>query len=264
MGGKQRQGNEDSVDVLGVDIYGLIEQYKKTHSQEEINRLMELEPRLKESVNTLREFAGFFDVDFKLGIKGESQNQLSYLNAAEAMFSDYEVIYYINLETEDYVEYSTPNDYATLKLENSGSDFFTDLEQNIKRVVYEKDQERVTNALSKEVLLPQLENSQVFSVTYRLMIKGRPVYYCSKAIRPQPGNYMIIGICRVDSQSQYEMHLQNAQYDNINFSNIASALSSDFDRIYYVNMENDSYVRYATREKDRMIRIASAGASFFT
>lgn len=189
--------------------------------------------------------------------KKKEDGQLSYASAARALFSDYEVIYYVNVRNGKYVKYSTSGNLDQLKLEQRGMDFFPDLYRNIKEVVYEKDQERLIKALTKETLLSKLEDGQVFSVKYHLLIDGLPIQYQSRVVWPEQGEHIIIGICSTDGISREE----TIEEDH-DFFNIAKAMSNEYEHIYYIDIEEESYVHYMTDES-KAFKISSEGVSFF-
>ncbi|MBR1743220.1 MAG: hypothetical protein IJ733_15390, partial [Lachnospiraceae bacterium] len=257
---KDEKNDREYAHVLGeklLELQGLIGKYKETHcAREELDRIEKIESSLAASLETLYDLAGLLEVPVTLENVRKSDQLLSYSGAANALFSDYEVIYYVDVETGHYVEYSTPGNYEQLKLEKRGTDFFSDLYRNIKKVVYEKDQAYVTNALAKESLFQRLTDGQVFSVRYRLMIDGEPMYYQSRVVYPESGQHMIIGICSVDRLTDRDPEA------DLDFSNIARALTNDYDRIYFVNMEDESYIRYTT-DKGSELKASSSGSSFF-
>ena len=254
------RGKKESREMLAEkvsELYLQLEQYKEMHhSKRELKEIEKLESSLEPSLDTLYKLSELLGMSVSVDNVPEKE-ELSYSGAAKALFSDYEVIYYVNVRSGHYVEYSTPGNLAQLKLETSGTDFFHDLYRNIKEVVYEKDQDRVTKALTKETLLPKLENGQVFSVKYRLVIDGTPMRYQSRVVWPEHGNHIIIGICSANQVSSEE-----SVEEDWDFSNIAKAMSSDYDHIYYIDMEDDSYVHYMT-DKSRDLRVSSEGVSFF-
>ena len=54
--------------------------------------------------------------------------------------------------------------------------------------------------MEKDALLTQLAGPNPFSITYRLMIEGEPVYYNLKVVRANTtdGHHIVIGVSNVD------------------------------------------------------------------
>ena len=48
----------------------------------------------------------------------------------------YEVIYYVNTVTNEYIEYSTSEKYSRLNVGARGKDFFSETQANMKRDIY--------------------------------------------------------------------------------------------------------------------------------
>ena len=142
------------------------------------------------------------------------EQNLTYSRIAQALSKDYYSIYYVDIETDEFIEYSSHSDYEELQVEQSGVNFFEDCRRNIMRLVYKEDLDKALTVWDKERLLPELENGNVFSTTYRLMFDGVPVYINCKVIRmddDKGDKHIVIGVSNVDAQMQREKELAIAQ-----------------------------------------------------
>ena len=72
---------------------------------------------------------------------------------SRALTKKYFTIYYVNLINNHYVGYSSNDDYKSLKIEESGNDFFKSTIENAEKVVFKDDIERIQKALKKENLI---------------------------------------------------------------------------------------------------------------
>ena len=81
---------------------------------------------------------------------------LTYSRIAGALASRYEVIYYININSNKYTTYSSSDVYAQLGTTKQGADFFADSAEDIKKFIYKDDIEYVLNGLDKKNLLANL------------------------------------------------------------------------------------------------------------
>ena len=79
--------------------------------------------------------------------------EMAFGRVAHALSSDFESIYYVDSESDHYVEFSSSGKYEDLMIEQSGADFFADTAKNIPRVVYEADREKVSHAMKKQTML---------------------------------------------------------------------------------------------------------------
>lgn len=131
---------------------------------------------------------------------------LSYRKIAQALSQDYFSIYYVDLVTSEFIEYSLTGAYENLQLDKIGKDFFETTRRSIQRVVYPPDQEKAMRVWRKELVLDELERTGTFSTMYRLVIHGKPIYVSIKAVRLNDGDgdHIIVGINNIDAQMKRE------------------------------------------------------------
>ena len=122
-----------------------------------------------------------------------------------ALSSRYEVIYYIDAQTNRYTEYSSSNNYAKLGIKKQGEDFFTAAVDDIDRYIDPEDRERTRQMMNKQNLLEALNRTGAVSFTYRQLLDGRSQYVTMTVVRPMnDANRIIIGVMNVDSQIRRE------------------------------------------------------------
>ena len=182
---------------------------------------------------------------------------------AHALTSGYESIYYVDVETGNYVEFSAAGRYEDLQIERSGVDFFADTERNIPRVVCREDRTRVALSMKKETLLEQIAGARSFSMTYRLMIDGTPVFYNLKAMRAgsHDDHHIVIGISNIDDRMTHSGGEE--QPDALDFGSLAQALSGDVESIYYVDTATGAYTEFKTDGRYGKLRLEISGSDFF-
>ena len=183
---------------------------------------------------------------------------------AHALTSGFESIYYVDTKDNSYLEFTSEGRYEDLQIERSGEDFFSEIQRNIPRVIHPDDQARLSLSLAKETLLSQLVGSNPFSMTYRMMEDGRPVYYHLKAVRAggHDKHHLVIGISNVDEQMR-DAGGAAQDADPLNFSSLAQALSGDTECIYYVDTATDTYLRYGTGGDYARMGLEESGRQFF-
>ena len=192
---------------------------------------------------------------------------------ALALSSGFESVYYVDTANNHYVEFSSEGKYEDLQIERSGADFFTDTQRNIPRVVYEADRERLSLCMRKEALLAQLMDGRPFSMTYRLLIEGRPVFYNIKVVRAgtHDDHHIVIGVSNVDEQvRQTDEHSRQEREQDLSslasvttYSRIAQALAQDYFSIYYVDTDTDRFVEYSAYDEYSELGIEKSGEDFF-
>ena len=139
--------------------------------------------------------------------------KVTFSRIAQALAADYFSIYYVDSETDRFIEYSAHEDYGELDIEKGGGDFFTVSRRNIERVVYPGDREKVLMAFTKENLMSELEQTGTFTLTYRLMFGGVPTFVNLKASRMADASdkHIVIGVSNVDAQMKRELELNAAR-----------------------------------------------------
>ena len=202
------------------------------------------------------------------GKKSESDDKVEpaqvvpYSGIAQALSYCFECIYYVNVVSDGYVEYSSGGMYERLSIEHGGKDFFADTRKNVPRVVYSQDHEKLLRLFDKELLLSELENSNVFSTTYRLVVGGEPYYYNAKVIRVDR-DHIVIGVSNIDDQMKLELELQQSRSESDMSTAIARALAKDYFSIYYVDTETNEYVEYSAKSDFRSLTVEQNGTDFF-
>ena len=179
-----------------------------------------------------------------------------------ALSSRYEVIYYIDTETNRYTEYSSSDKYAKLGVSKKGEDFFASAAVDINQFVDPADRERIQHIINKENLLQALQRSGAVSITYQQLLDGRPQYVTMTVVRPMnDANRIIIGVMNVDSQIRRE---QAARVESETYGQIVNALAKQYEVIYYVNLDNDHYQEFSASDKYARLKIGEVGEDFFT
>lgn len=142
----------------------------------------------------------------------ETENVISYTSIAEALSRDYFCIYYVDTETDRFVEYAADETYRSLGIERAGEDFFRTSRENSLKVVFPEDRDIVMEALDKGKLLDALEKDPSYTVTYRLVFNGRPTYVHLKAIRmaDKTDKHVIVGVSDIDAQMRREQEQARA------------------------------------------------------
>lgn len=128
------------------------------------------------------------------------------IRIAQALAADYFSIYYVDLNNDDFIEYSAQQRYRKLGIENKGGDFFGLSRKNVLRMVYPPDQERILSVFTKERLLQEMEETGTFTMTYRLMAGGRPTWVSMKAtcLADDQKPHMVIGVNNIEGQMKRE------------------------------------------------------------
>ena len=77
----------------------------------------------------------------------------TYDQIAGSLASLYEVIYYVDLDTDNYLLYSASEEYSDLGTTLEGVNFFADAARDIKQLIHPEDMQKTLDALKKEMIM---------------------------------------------------------------------------------------------------------------
>ena len=142
-------------------------------------------------------------------VERDREAQLTY-GRINALVGDFIALYMVDPDTGAYSESNASQEYEGLGLAKAGKDFFRQARENSFSALFPEDIQRFNSLFTKESVLAEIRRSGRFSMNYRLLIEGAPVYVTLRAAlveesgRPQ----LIIGVSNVDNQWK-----QAAEYD---------------------------------------------------
>ena len=193
----------------------------------------------------------------------ESNEGTTYATIARALAADYYNIYYVDLETEKFIEYSSPVGQEELAIERHGDDFFEVSRRDTMVRIYEEDRAPFLIGFTKENVIHQLDEHGSFTITYRLIDTGEPMYVNMKVMRMNNDTrHIIIGISVVDSQMK-ELEFNDAlQREETAYARIM-ALSGGYLSLYTVDPETNGYFEYSASNEYSNFGFAKTGEDFF-
>ena len=183
-----------------------------------------------------------------------------YKNVVNALMEDYFNLYYVDLETNDYIEYGYKTDQGRSVNGERGSDFFAQVRKEALVYVYGEDQKRFLERMDREKLLKEIEKHGTLIYFYRLVMDGEPVYVSMK-IRPS-GKHIIIGVSNVDTQVKDRMAAAHAAEERKFYQRLA-VLNGNLVVLYYVDLETNHYTEYSSSKEFAVLGISKEGSDFF-
>lgn len=192
----------------------------------------------------------------------EAQSE-TYLHIAKALASRYEVIYYIDLKTNTYLEYCSSMEYAKLGVKTAGTDFFKAMVPDIRQFIHPDDAAWLIDALQKEKLLHTLEISGgSVRYSYRQVLENGFKHVTSLIVMPKDDpNHIVMAVLNIDAQIRREQEITR---ESETYAEIVRALAQRYEVIYYVNIETNEYREYSASEKYAKLKIGETGTDFFS
>ena len=196
-------------------------------------------------------------------IKDGENAGANYGQVAKALAVDYMDLYYVDLETEKYIQYSPDARMENLAMERYGDDFFDTSRKDAMLFLYKEDQESFVNAFTRQNVMNALDNEGQFKLTYRLMMDGKPVYVGMKAVRlPDDPLHIIVGVSNVDEQMRQKEEVSRMQTERTIYTRI-SALTQGFICIYTIDPDTGRYVEYRASRDYAGLGVPTEGEDFF-
>ncbi len=188
---------------------------------------------------------------------------ITYSRLARALSSNYTFLYYVDLNRDDFVEYSTGGMTGDMQIVRKGKDFFNQSRKDARGLIHEEDRDIFCDAFNKENVLRHIDNDGAFTISYRLLIDGVPNYMSLKAVRmEEDDDRLIIGVSNIDARMKEEEIMHRMREEQITYSRIA-ALSGDFISIYMVNPITDQYTQFSASNELDVHFIPKEGEDFF-
>lgn len=188
-----------------------------------------------------------------------------FVKIAEALLVDYSSIYYVNAVTKRYKWYSINSGFKSLGLEFEGDDFFKNVSRDAIKVVYPEDVQLIVDFLSETNVMNNICTGEMKSILYRLIIDGKPLYHTMRLIKGigEDSDYFIVGVLNVDEKIRKEQQAREMEEKSLTYNQIAMALATRLDSIYYVDANTLNYVEYTCSKDDSSMEILSEGSDFF-
>jgi len=178
---------------------------------------------------------------------------------AQSLARDYEDIFYIDIETGKYSEFSPSKMYESMHVPTKGEDFYSETRENARRYAHPDDREFAEGLYYKEVMLEKLKDRKSFSYKYRIMVSGEPRYFRFTIIPANDGEHFVLCVKDIND----EITAEDLHKKHVTFSQIAESLASNYDVIYYVDLSDNSYVSYTTNNIFGKLEVQNEAPDFF-
>lgn len=187
-----------------------------------------------------------------------------YTHIAQALARGYTELYYVDLNSEEYIEYRTDADDGGLVETRRGWHFFEEIQELAERLIYQEDRDAVVGALDRRTLVAALDRDNTFTITYRLIGAQGPTYVSMKVTRMQDDDrYIILGVADVDEQMKQRNAATRMEEEQIAYNRLR-ALAGDFLFIYLVEPDTGQYREFSASAETASFVRPTEGSDFFT
>lgn len=128
-------------------------------------------------------------------------DQVAFGQVATTLAKHFDSMYYVDIETDSFIEFFHSEMLNYLKLPEQGEDFFGFLADQARRVVHPDDFEYILNLINKEALLKKLRENTSSIAVCRFVMGGKIVHICHVSILCEDNKH-ILG-CIKDIESEF-------------------------------------------------------------
>lgn len=189
-------------------------------------------------------------------------NGMIYAHLAQALAQGYTNLYYIDLNTEGYIEYRTDADGGLSEVRR-GWHFFEQCQEDADAKIYPEDIDTIKKALDRRTLVATLERNNTFRISYRMNGETDPVYVDMKVTRMQDDDrYIVLGISDIDEQMKQRRASERMREERTAYTRL-NALAGDYLGIFVVNPESGQYRELSASDSFDRYAHSREGADFF-
>jgi len=191
------------------------------------------------------------------------RNSFIYAHIARSLAKSYTDLFYVDLITEEFIEFRTDPAHDTLIEERRGVNFFDECKVEVEMFVHPDDRAAFIKNMDRQTLLAALDRSDSFIMTYRLLRENGSIYVSMKVSRMQDDrNHLIIGVSDINDQTKQRRAAERIKEERIAYARI-NALTGDFICIYIVVPETGRYREYSASTVFKTLAIPNTGLDFF-
>ena len=183
-----------------------------------------------------------------------------------AITGNFICVYVVNPENGSYHEFSATEDYEkSFSQAKEGEDFFGVLRDAILSYSHPDDRDRVLSRLTRENVMETVAQNGSFSLVYRIMMDGKPLYVQMNAamVEENDGLRLIVGLNDVDAQvRQRERDEEIARQKDV-YDQITASLAEQYDTLYFIDLETSTYLEISSTDEYKKLNVPATGNDFF-
>ena len=196
----------------------------------------------------------------------ENVREISIINShiAQALARGYTDLYYVNMDSDELIEYHTDDELGVLTEARRGSDFFEGCERDAKLFVHPDDVETFVNTMNRKFLAKALEQSRIYEFTYRRIKDGRTFYVKMRISRiEEDKRFIVIAVSDIDELMRQRFAEKRIQEERLIYARL-HAITGNFIVVYVVDPETDHYREFSSTDiYEESFSQAKTGTDFF-
>ena len=187
-----------------------------------------------------------------------------YTHLAQALARGYLDLYYVNIDTDEYIDFHTDDRHGVLTEARRGHDFFESCAREARKHIHPEDQESFIRAMDRKTLTETLGKNSRFELTFRRMMEGAPRYAKMNITRAEDDTrFIVIAVSDIDELMKQRQAEEQIREERVVYARL-HALTGNFICVYVVDPQTDRYREFsATDDYVNSFAQAKDGTDFF-
>ncbi len=164
-----------------------------------------------------------------------------FAHIAMSLARGYTELFYVNMDTGEYIEYHTDVESGIMTEARHGSDFFESCKKEVKLYVHPDDNPAFINAMNRQFLNSALTRRHAFELTYRRISGTETFYVLMNVTRMEDDDrFIVIGVRNIEEQMKQHRIQERMKEERVVYQRI-HALTGNFIAIFLVEPETDHF-----------------------
>ena len=142
-------------------------------------------------------------------------DQVAFDQVATTLAKHFDSVYYVDIETDGFIEFFHSQMLDELKLPEQGTDFFSFLREQARRVVHPDDIDYVLQLIDKKAIIKKLTENNSSLMVCRFVLGGQIMHICHVSILCEDNKHILGCIKNIENeyrvQEEQEMLLKSAE-----------------------------------------------------
>ena len=187
-----------------------------------------------------------------------------YAHISYALARAYTDLFYVNMQTGEYIEYSSDDEVGMLLESRWATDFFESCGREAKLYVHPDDQDIFVRTMSREFLSDALEESGEYEMTYRRIKSGRSFYVQMEVSRMRDDDrFIVVAVSDVDELVTKRRDEERIKEERVIYARL-HAITGNFVVVYVVDPETGHFREFSSTDAyAQSFAIEKEGEDFF-
>ena len=187
-----------------------------------------------------------------------------YAHIAYALARAYTDLFYVNMDTGEFVEYYSDDECGMLLESRRACGFFESCEREAKMFVHPDDQDAFVGAMNREFLRSALDQHEEFEMTYRRIKDGRSFYVQMSVSRMKDDDrFIVVAVSDIDELVMKRRAEERIREERVIYARL-HAITGNYLVVYVVDPRTDHFREFSSTESyAQSFLLEKEGDAFF-